>query len=215
MNIVLLGAPGAGKGTQAEKMVKEYNITHVSTGDIFRKAVSEKTEMGVKAKDYMDRGELVPDEIVIGIVKERLTTDEFKDGFILDGFPRTVAQADALALSLKELGKKLDIVLSIDVDKEELIKRLTGRRICNCGKTYHMVFNPPRESEICDECGEMLKQRDDDKIETVNKRLDVYFNQTLPLINYYKNNGLLRLIDGRKSASDVFEEIKGTIGVYK
>ncbi|MBI4744314.1 MAG: adenylate kinase [Actinobacteria bacterium] len=215
MNIVLLGAPGAGKGTQAEKMVKEYNVPHVSTGDIFRKAVSDKTEMGIKAKAYMDRGELVPDEIVIGIVKERLMTDEFKDGFILDGFPRTVAQADALAFSLGEMGKKLDMVLSIDVDKEELIQRLTGRRVCNCGKTYHMVFNPPRKDEICDECGEPLKQRDDDKIETVNKRLDVYFNQTLPLINYYKNNGLLRVIDGRKSASDVFEEIRGVIGVYK
>lgn len=215
MNIVLLGAPGAGKGTQAERMTKEYNIPHISTGDIFRKAVSDETEMGVKAKTYMDRGELVPDEVVIGIVKERLMSDELKKGFILDGFPRTVTQAEALASNLECMDKKLDLVLDIDVDKDELIRRLTGRRTCKCGKTYHMVFNPPAKDEVCDECKGTLYQRDDDEIETVNKRLNVYFDQTLPLIEYYKNNGLLKVIDGEKSASDVFEEIKGVIGVFK
>jgi adenylate kinase len=215
MNIVLLGAPGAGKGTQAERITKEYSIPHISTGDIFRKAVSDETEMGIKAKNYMDRGELVPDEVVIGIVKERLMTDELKNGFILDGFPRTVTQAGALASSLECMGKELDLVLDIDVDKDELIRRLTGRRICKCGKTYHVIFNPPVKNEICDECGGTLYQRDDDKIETVNKRLNVYFDQTLPLIEYYKNSGLLKIIDGKKSASDVFEEIKGVIGVCK
>ncbi len=187
MNLVLLGPPGAGKGTQAKLLVKKYQVPQVSTGDILRTAVKDLTPMGVKAKSFMDSGALVPDEVVVGIVRERLVCVDCAEGFILDGFPRTVAQADALRSVFQELGKSIDHVVSLVVDKEELLVRITGRRTCrNCGKGYHISFAPPRFPESCDACGGELFQRDDDREGTMLKRLAVYEEQTSPLINYYQ-----------------------------
>lgn len=186
MRIVLLGPPGAGKGTQAVRLVEKYNIPHISTGDIFRKNLKEKTKLGLKAKEYMDKGLLVPDELVVDIVKSRLMEDDCKEGFLLDGFPRTVEQADALEAELNKLGWKLDGVINIEVKDEVLIDRLTGRLVCRkCGATYHSKFNKPKQEDVCDVCGGELYTRDDDKVETVKNRLDVYKNQTQPLIDYY------------------------------
>ena len=204
MNLVLLGAPGAGKGTQAKFIAREYDILHISTGDMLRSAVANETELGIKAKEYMDRGELVPDEVVIGIVKERLLEKDCEKGFILDGFPRTVAQADALKGALVRAEKRIDVALNIEVSEEELVKRLTGRRSCkNCGKVYHIVFNPPKNEGLCDVCGEELYQRDDDTVETVKNRLKVYWNQTAPLIGYYRGEGILKTVDGERSVDNV------------
>lgn len=213
MNIVLMGLPGAGKGTQAEKIVEKYGIPHISTGDMFRAAMKEETELGLKAKSFIDKGELVPDEVTIGIVQERLSKEDAHKGFLLDGFPRTVAQADALENILNNLGKKIDYVINIQVDKEVLMERLTGRRICkNCGATYHLVFNPPSEDGVCDRCGGELYQRADDNEETVQNRLDVNIKQTQPLLDFYQDKGYLVNIDGQRDINEVFSEIDDLIG---
>lgn len=212
MNIVLMGPPGAGKGTQAERIAKKFELLHISTGDMFREAVKEGTTMGKKAKEYMDKGTLVPDEIVVGIVKERLSKPDCAGGVLLDGFPRTVEQAEALDEVMRELGMDLDAVLSIDVDEEELVTRLTGRRVCsNCGTTYHIKFNPPKVRNICDHCGGELYQRGDDTVETVKERLDVYKKQTFPLIEYYQRKGLFISVDGNKDIDQVFEEVSSRL----
>ncbi|MBF7095971.1 adenylate kinase [Alkalibacter mobilis] len=209
MRIILLGPPGAGKGTQAANIVEAYNIPHISTGDIFRKNLKENTALGLKAKEYMDKGLLVPDELVVDLVKDRLTEDDCKTGFMLDGFPRTVVQAEALDTELEKLDMKLSAVLNIEVDQNLLLQRITGRRICrSCGATYHVSFNPPKEEAVCDLCGGELYQRDDDVEETVAKRLQVYNEQTQPLIDFYKNSGLLVDIDGQQEIEAVFDEIK-------
>jgi len=203
-----LGPPGAGKGTQASAIVKKYNIPHISTGDIFRANIKEGTELGKKAEEYMNKGLLVPDEIVVSIVKDRLTKDDCKNGFLLDGFPRTVAQAEALDQELKEMLSKIDKVINIEVDKDILVERIIGRRICkNCGATYHIKFSPAKQDGICDICGGELHQRKDDTLDTVEKRIQVYMEQTKPLIDYYAKKGLLLNIDGTKDKDEVFQEI--------
>lgn len=216
MRLVLLGPPGAGKGTQAAGIVEKYNIPHISTGDIFRKNIKEGTELGKKAKGFMDQGLLVPDELVVEIVKDRLTHEDCQDGFLLDGFPRTVSQADSLNSELESMNIKLDKVINIDVSKEELIKRAVGRRICKeCGATYHVDFNPPKKSGVCDVCGGTLYQRDDDNEETVTKRIEVYMDQTKPLIDYYKEKGILVDIDGSQAIDKVFSDIVESLGSEK
>ncbi|CAJ1004470.1 MULTISPECIES: adenylate kinase [Bacillales] len=212
MNIILMGLPGAGKGTQAERIVKEFGIPHISTGDMFRAAVKNETPLGLEAKSYMDKGLLVPDEIVIGIVRERLAMDDCAKGFLLDGFPRTVPQAEALTATLKELGREIDHVININVRRELLIERLTGRWICPiCGASYHTLFNPPKEAGVCDKDGGKLFQRDDDKPEVVAQRLDVNIAQTQPLIDYYVEQGLLRNINGEQDIQVVFAEITSVL----
>ncbi|WP_175986365.1 adenylate kinase [Bacillus sp. Marseille-Q1617] len=213
MNIVLMGLPGAGKGTQAEKIVEKYGIPHISTGDMFRAAIKDGTELGLKAKSFMDNGDLVPDEVTIGIVRERLSKEDCGKGFLLDGFPRTVAQAEALENILADLGKKMNYVINIDVDKDILMGRLTGRRICKeCGATYHLVFNPPKEEGVCDRCGGELYQRADDNEETVQNRLDVNIKQTQPLLAYYEDKGYLKNIDGQQDIDKVFADIDVLLG---
>ncbi|MEL3973448.1 adenylate kinase [Rossellomorea oryzaecorticis] len=213
MNIVLMGLPGAGKGTQAEKIVEKYGIPHISTGDMFRAAIKDGTELGLKAKSFMDNGDLVPDEVTIGIVRERLSKEDCGKGFLLDGFPRTVAQAEALENILTDLGKKMNYVINIDVDKDILMGRLTGRRICKeCGATYHLVFNPPKEEGVCDRCGGELYQRADDNEETVQNRLDVNIKQTQPLLAYYEDKGYLKNIDGQQDIDKVFADIDVLLG---
>ena len=208
MQLILMGAPGAGKGTQAAKLVKEFKIPQISTGDMFRAAVKEGTELGKAAKACMDAGKLVPDEVTIGIVRERLAKDDCKNGFILDGFPRTVEQADALKAILAELGKTLTRVLNIHVPSEDLIERAVGRRICKkCGATYHVKFNATKVEGICDECGGELYQRADDNVETMTNRLNVYVESTRPLIEYYKAAGIYTEIDGRQSIDKVSEDL--------
>lgn len=213
MNLVLMGLPGAGKGTQAEKIVEKYAIPHISTGDMFRAAMKEGTELGLKAKSFMDQGALVPDEVTIGIVKERLSKEDCQKGFLLDGFPRTVPQAEALENILTDLGKKIDYVLNIDVDQEILMERLTGRRICkSCGSTYHLVFNPPAQEGVCNRCGGELYQRADDNAETVKNRLQVNIEQAQPLLDFYETKGYLRNIDGRQDITKVFDDIDSLLG---
>ena len=213
MRIVLLGPPGSGKGTQAEFITEKLGVPHISTGDMFRKAIEEGTELGKEAKKYLDSGQLVPDEITVGIVKERLNKSDCEKGFLLDGFPRTVAQAEALDGILKEKDTGLDAVININVPREELLKRLTGRRICrNCGATYHIIFNPPAVENTCDKCGGELYQRKDDTEETIINRLEVYKKQTEPLIQYYKEKGLLKDIDGGQSIEEVTKEIGLSLG---
>ncbi|MBF0748199.1 adenylate kinase [Mammaliicoccus lentus] len=208
MNIILMGLPGAGKGTQASEIVKKYPIPHISTGDMFRKAIKEETDLGKQAKSYMDRGELVPDEVTIGIVRERLAEEDAKKGFLLDGFPRTVEQADALNDILSSLGREVDAVINIQVPEEELMNRLTGRRICEvCGTTYHLVFNPPKVEGICDLDGGKLYQREDDNPETVANRLSVNVKQTKPLLDFYENQGVLKNIDGSREIENVTENV--------
>ena len=208
MQLLLMGPPGAGKGTQAAELVKKFNIPHISTGDMFRAAVKEGTELGKKAKAVMDAGGLVPDEITIGIVKERLAKEDCKKGFILDGFPRTVEQADALTKILNDLGMKLTRVLNIHVPFEDLIERAVGRRICKqCGATYHIKFNPTKKANACDECGGELYQRKDDNEETMKNRLSAYENSTKPLIDYYKKADLYTEIDGRQPIDKVTEDL--------
>ncbi|HZG15185.1 MAG TPA: adenylate kinase [Candidatus Bathyarchaeia archaeon] len=208
MNIILMGLPGAGKGTQAERIVQEFHIPHISTGDMFRAAVKNETPLGLEAKSYMDKGLLVPDEVTIGIVKERLVQDDCKKGFLLDGFPRTVPQAEALTETLKELDRGIDHVIHIDVERGSLIERLTGRWICPvCGASYHTLFNPPKTAGVCDKDGGVLYQRDDDKPEVVTQRLDVNIAQAQPLIDYYSKQGLLRTINGEQDIQVVFAEI--------
>ncbi|MBE0576333.1 MAG: adenylate kinase [Desulfuromonadales bacterium] len=208
MKLILLGPPGAGKGTQAKMLVEEFSIPQISTGDILRAAVKDGTPMGKKAKEYMNTGGLVPDEVVVGIVRDRLQEEDCNNGFILDGFPRTVAQADALQASLQEMSKELDRVISLEVDAEALVERLTGRRTCKeCGRGYHVKFDPPREAGICDVCGGTLFQRDDDQEETIRKRLQVYSEQTAPLISYYREAGVLMELDGMQPIPIVKEKI--------
>ena len=208
MKLVILGPPGAGKGTQAEYIVKRYNIPHISTGDIFRENIKNNTELGKKAKSYMDKGLLVPDDLVIALVEDRLNKDDAKEGFLLDGFPRTVAQAVSLDSILDKNDDKLTKVINISVDPEILIERAVGRRVCKtCGMTYHVKFNPPKEEGVCDKDGTKLIQRDDDTEETVKTRISVYFDQTAPLIDYYRAQNLLVDIDGAKDIDKVFEDI--------
>jgi adenylate kinase len=213
VNLVLMGLPGAGKGTQAEKIVEKYGIPHISTGDMFRAAMKEGTELGLQAKSFMDKGELVPDEVTIGIVRERLSKDDCKKGFLLDGFPRTVPQAEALESLLSQLDRVIDYVINIDVDKSILMERLTGRRICKeCGATYHLVFNPPAQDGKCDRCGGELYQRADDNEETVQNRLDVNIKQSKPLLDFYETKGYLRTIDGQQDIRKVFADIEELLG---
>ena len=213
MNLILLGPPGAGKGTQAAKIIEKYNIPHISTGDIFRKNISEGTRLGKKAKEYMDKGELVPDSLVIEIATDRLTEDDCKNGFLLDGFPRTVEQAVALDAFLGEHGKKIDHVLDIDVPKEELMTRLIGRRVCkNCGATYHVTNMPPKTEGVCDKCGGELMQRADDTESTVENRIEVYNKQTKPLLNYYDKLGNIAHLDGSIGLENLFAQIVGILG---
>lgn len=209
MNLVLFGPPGAGKGTQAEKISQSYGIPHIATGDILRRAVARETPLGKEAKSYMDRGELVPDEVVIGIVGERLAEPDCEKGFVLDGFPRTIEQAEALWQILDGMGKKIDLVLNVTAGDEELIKRLSRRRVCErCEAVYHLDFEPPRQADICDKCAGRLYQRADDKEETIKRRLEVYSEQSEPLIDYYQKKGLLVSIMGKGSISEVFDEVK-------
>ncbi len=214
MNIIMLGPPGAGKGTQAKMLVEKLGIPQISTGDMLRAAVKEGTPMGLKAKEYMDGGKLVPDEVVIGIVKDRLGAADCAKGFILDGFPRTIPQAEALDKVLSEMGKKIEYVVNVAVPESELLDRLTGRRTCKkCGAMYHVKFNAPKQEGVCDKCGGELYQRDDDKEETILNRLKVYNDQTAPLIEYYKKQGVLVDIDGSKEIKDIFAEICTALGV--
>ncbi len=197
MKIVLLGPPGAGKGTQAAMLMSRYDIPQISTGDMLRAAVQDQSPMGIKAKEYMDAGGLVPDEVVVGIVRERLQAEDCENGFILDGFPRTQPQADALKHVLAGLGKQLDSVVSLQVETEALVERLTGRRTCSaCGKGFHLRYDPPAEDGRCNSCGGSLVQRDDDREETIRNRMQVYHQQTAPLEDYYRNEGLLAVVDG-------------------
>jgi adenylate kinase len=208
MDVILLGPPGSGKGTQAQKMIERYNIPQISTGDILRGAVKERTPLGMEAQGYMDQGRLVPDEVVMGIVRDRLKAPDCAEGFILDGFPRTLPQAESLDATMQELKRTIDHVVSIEVDKEELLKRLTGRRTCRtCGAMYHLIFDPPTRDGICDKCGGGLYQRDDDQEEIIRERLQVYEEQTTPLIAYYREKKLLRTINGVGEIEEIFRAI--------
>ncbi|MCQ6962059.1 adenylate kinase [Methanolobus chelungpuianus] len=216
MNVVLFGPPGAGKGTQAKELTKKYSIPHISTGDILRANVRDGTELGMKAKEYMDRGELVPDAVLIGLIKNRLNEPDCKAGYLLDGYPRTIPQADALDTILKEIGKPLDVVVNIEVSDDELVKRLSGRRTCpKCGESYHVMFNPPQKQGICDVCGSQLYQRDDDREEVIRQRLAVYNQKTKPLIDYYVKAGILVNIDGSAGVDEVFRQVSGVMDNYK
>ena len=213
MNLILLGPPGAGKGTQAARIIEKYNIPHISTGDIFRENIKNGTELGKKAQEYMNKGQLVPDELVVEIATDRLTKDDCKDGFLLDGFPRTVFQAEELDKFLEARGSKIDHVLDIDVEREELMIRLTGRRVCSkCGASFHVVNIPPKQEGVCDYCGGELIQRADDNLETVTNRIDVYESQTKPLVDYYENAGNIAHIDGATGLENVFSDIVKAIG---
>ncbi len=213
MRIIMLGAPGAGKGTQAKKVAEAYGIPHISTGDIFRANIKGGTELGKKAKSYMDAGKLVPDELVCDLVADRIAQDDCKEGFILDGFPRTIPQAEALEEAVKKLGTKMDYAVDVDVPDEAIIARMSGRRACvGCGATYHVEYNPPKVEGVCDHCGEALILRDDDKPETVKTRLDVYHKETQPLIDFYAAREILVTVDGTQPMDQVFEAIKAKLG---
>lgn len=212
MRIVLLGPPGVGKGTQASNIVEKFNIPHISTGDILRENIKNNTELGITAKSFMDKGHLVPDELVVSIMKNRLLEDDCKDGFLLDGFPRTVDQAKALDEALDGMGISLNKVVNIKAADDVLIERISGRRVCKaCGATYHVTYNPPKKEGICDIDGEKLLQRDDDKVETVKTRINVYEEQTAPLIDYYNDQGILLDVDGTKSIEEIFNTIVNSL----
>ena len=206
MKIIMLGAPGAGKGTQAKKIAEKYSVPHISTGDIFRANIKNGTELGKKAKTYMDQGALVPDELVVDLVVDRVAQDDAKKGYVLDGFPRTIPQAEALDAALAKLNDKVDFAIDVDVPDENIIDRMAGRRACvACGGTYHIKFNPTNVENVCDACGGQLILRDDDQPETVKKRLDVYHEQTQPLIEYYSKKGILKSVDGTQDMANVFD----------
>ena len=213
MKIIMLGAPGAGKGTQAKKIAEKYQIPHISTGDIFRANIKGGTDLGMKAKTFMDQGMLVPDEITIGMLMDRIGQEDCANGYVLDGFPRTIPQAESLTKALAERGEKVDYAINVDVPDENIINRMSGRRAClGCGATYHIKFNPPVKEGVCDTCGQELVLRDDDKPETVKKRLDVYHQQTQPLIDYYKNAEVLAEVDGTQPMDAVFQGIVEILG---
>ena len=213
MKIIMLGAPGAGKGTQAKQIADKYQIPHISTGDIFRANIKNGTELGKKAKEYMDQGALVPDELTCDLVMDRIKQDDCKNGFVLDGFPRTIPQAEALDNALKGIGEKMDYAIDVDVPDENIVNRMGGRRAClNCGATYHVVSIPTKVEGICDRCGSGVVLRDDDKPETVQKRLTVYHEQTQPLIDYYKKQGILKSVDGTVPMESVFSAIVEILG---
>lgn len=208
MKIIMLGAPGAGKGTQAQMIADKYDIPHISTGDIFRENVKKGTELGLEAKKYMDQGLLVPDELTVKILLDRVAQADCKNGYVLDGFPRTIPQAEVLDKAISELGEKIDYAINVDVPDENIIRRMSGRRAClACGATFHIEHIPPKQEGICDKCGKELVQRDDDKEETVKNRLDVYHKQTQPLIDFYTKQGVLRTVDGTADMKDVFTAI--------
>ncbi len=213
MKIIMLGAPGAGKGTQAKKIAAKYNIPHISTGDIFRANIKNGTELGNKAKTYMDQGLLVPDELVVDLVVDRVKQEDCANGYVLDGFPRTIPQAEALDKALAAIGEKMDYAIDVNVPDENIVHRMSGRRACvGCGATYHLEYAPTKTEGICDACGKELILRDDDKPETVKKRLGVYHEQTQPLIDYYTNAGILKTVDGTVDINDVFQTIVDILG---
>lgn len=213
MKIIMLGAPGAGKGTQAKQIAGKYSIPHISTGDIFRANIKSGTDLGKKAKEYMDQGLLVPDELTCDLVMDRIQQDDCKNGFVLDGFPRTIPQAEALDAALTKIGEKMDYAIDVDVPDENIVNRMSGRRAClDCGATYHIVSLPPKTEGKCDHCGSDLVLREDDKPETVQKRLTVYHDQTQPLIDYYKNQGILKSVDGTQPMEAVFTAITDILG---
>ena len=208
MKIIMLGAPGAGKGTQAKRIAEKWQIPHISTGDIFRMNIKNGTELGMEAKKYMDQGLLVPDELVVDLVVDRVAQDDCENGYVLDGFPRTIPQAESLDAALAKMGQKVDYAIDVDVPDENIVNRMSGRRACvGCGATYHIKYNPPKKEDVCDICGEKLILRDDDKPETVLKRLTVYHDQTQPLIQFYEEKGVLRTVDGTKPMKEVFDSI--------
>ena len=213
MKIVMLGAPGAGKGTQAKMIAEKYGIPHVSTGDIFRANIKNGTDLGKEAKTYMDKGELVPDELTVRILLDRVAQEDCKNGYVLDGFPRTIPQAEVLDTELTKLGEKIDYASNVEVPDENIIKRMSGRRAClSCGATYHIEHVPPKKEGICDKCGSELVLRDDDKEETVKNRLNVYHQQTQPLIDFYNNKKVLKEVDGTVDMKDVFKAITDILG---
>lgn len=214
MKIIMLGAPGAGKGTQAKKIAGVCKIPHISTGDIFRANIKNGTQLGQKAKKYMDQGLLVPDELVCDLVVDRIQQPDCKEGYILDGFPRTIPQAEALTNALNAIDENMEYAINIEIPDDNIIRRMSGRRACvGCGATYHLVYNPPKVENVCDICGERLILREDDKPETVKKRLAVYHNQTQPLIDYYEKQNILRSVDGTKNMDEVFKDILEILGV--
>jgi adenylate kinase len=217
LNLILLGPPGAGKGTQAERLHEDFGIPHISTGDILRAQVAEGTELGEQARRYMDAGDLVPDDVIIGMITERLAEDDARDGFLLDGFPRNAQQAEALSEALGSMERRLTAVLLIEVPDEDVVQRLAGRRVCvkNPSHIYHTEFDPPKHKDVCDQDGSRLIQRDDDKEETIRKRLDVYHEQTEPLIDYYDRAGLLRRFDGSRSAEDVHDHLRAAVATLR
>ena len=215
LNLILLGPPGAGKGTQAERLQEDFPLAYVATGDMLRQAVKEQTELGKKAKEYMDRGDLVPDEVIIGVILDRLGESDTEDGFLLDGFPRTDKQAEALDQALKKVDRRLTAALLIDVPADDIVRRLSGRRVCPNGHTYHVEHNPPKNDEVCDVDGEPLSQREDDKEETVRKRLQVYRDQTSPLVDYYDEHDILHRFDGTRSPTEVHDHLRATIATLR
>jgi adenylate kinase len=217
LNLILLGPPGAGKGTQAERLREDFGLPHISTGDILRAQVTQDTELGKQARRYMEAGELVPDDVIVGMIRGRINAGDARDGFLLDGFPRNLKQADALAETLRELDRRLTAALLIDMPDDELVRRLAGRRVCvkNPSHIYHIEFDPPKHEGICDQDGSRLVQRDDDKEETIRKRLEVYHSQTEPLIDYYDRAGLLRRFDGQRSAEEVHDHLRAAVATLR